>query len=61
VLRRLVAAKPSALEVCERLEQLRALSMGMKITVAIPVQRPGIGVDTASDLARAAAELAANA
>lgn len=60
VLRRLVAAQPSALEVCERLEQLRALSLGMAITVGIPAQRPGIGVDTADDLVRAAAELAAS-
>jgi 3-deoxy-manno-octulosonate cytidylyltransferase (CMP-KDO synthetase) len=57
VLRRLVAAEPSDLEVCEQLEQLRALSLGMTIRVAIPVQRPGPGVDTEEDLATAAAKL----
>lgn len=59
VLRQLVAAKPSDLEVCEQLEQLRALSLGMAIRVAIPTQRPGAGVDTEDDLALAAAQLSA--
>ncbi|MDH3613917.1 MAG: 3-deoxy-manno-octulosonate cytidylyltransferase [Gammaproteobacteria bacterium] len=58
VLRRLVAAEPSRLEVCEQLEQLRALSLGMTIRVAVPSNRPGAGVDTEQDLAVAAAELA---
>jgi len=57
VLRRLVAAAPSRLEVCEQLEQLRALSLGMTIRVAIPPERPGAGVDTEADLVAAAAEL----
>ena len=57
VLRQLVAAEPSPLEVSEQLEQLRALSLGMTIAVGIPTERPGIGVDTAEDLLRAAAEL----
>jgi 3-deoxy-manno-octulosonate cytidylyltransferase (CMP-KDO synthetase) len=57
VLRRLVAAEPSDLEVCEQLEQLRALSLGMTIRVAIPVERPGPGVDTEEDLAAAATKL----
>lgn len=57
VLRQLVAAVPSKLEVCEQLEQLRALSLGMTIRVAIPPQRPGAGVDTEADLVAAAAEL----
>ena len=57
VLRRLVAAEPSDLEVCEQLEQLRALSLGMTIRVAIPVERPGPGVDTEEDLATAATKL----
>jgi 3-deoxy-manno-octulosonate cytidylyltransferase (CMP-KDO synthetase) len=57
VLRRLVAAEPSDLEVCEQLEQLRALSLGMTIRVAIPVERPGPGVDTEEDLAAAATRL----
>jgi len=58
VLRKLVAAPPSQLEISEQLEQLRALSLGMTIRVAPPEKRPGAGVDTAEDLAVAAAELA---
>lgn len=57
VLRQLVAAEPSKLEACEQLEQLRALSLGMKIRVAIPTERPGAGVDTEEDLAAIAAHL----
>ena len=57
VLRQLVAADPSDLEVCEQLEQLRALSLGMTIRVAIPSERPGIGVDTEDDLATVAEQL----
>ena len=56
-LRTLVAAECSDLETCEQLEQLRALSLGMTIVVGVPVQRPGIGVDTEEDLLHAAAEL----
>jgi 3-deoxy-manno-octulosonate cytidylyltransferase (CMP-KDO synthetase) len=58
ILRQLVAAQPSRLETCEQLEQLRALSMGMTIRVAIPDVRPGAGVDTEEDLIVAAAALA---
>ena len=58
VLRKLVTAEPSPLEVSEQLEQLRALSLGMTIAVGEPSARPGTGVDTADDLGRAAAELA---
>ncbi len=58
VLRQLVAAEPSDLEICEQLEQLRALSIGMKIVVGIPSERPGAGVDTAEDLRRVTRELA---
>lgn len=57
VLRRLVAAPASQLEICEQLEQLRALSLGMTIKVGIPATRPGAGVDTEADLAIAAAQL----
>lgn len=57
VLRRFVAAEPSELEVCEQLEQLRALSLGMTIAVGIPAERPGAGVDTEDDLARAIGEM----
>jgi len=58
VLRTLVASEPSALELAEHLEQLRALSLGMTIRVGIPAVRPGAGVDTEDDLAAAALELA---
>jgi 3-deoxy-manno-octulosonate cytidylyltransferase (CMP-KDO synthetase) len=57
VLRQLVAAEPSSLEVSEQLEQLRALSLGMTIAVGVPAERPGTGVDTADDLGRAAEQL----
>jgi 3-deoxy-manno-octulosonate cytidylyltransferase (CMP-KDO synthetase) len=58
VLRQLVNAEPSRLELSEQLEQLRALSLGMTIAVGVPSERPGIGVDTADDLHRASEELA---
>ncbi len=61
ILRRFVAAKPSQLEVCEQLEQLRALSLGMTIRVAVPSEKPGAGVDTEQDLEAAAAALAKQA
>jgi len=57
VLRQLVAARPSELEMCERLEQLRALSLGLTIRVAVPAERPGAGVDTEEDLEVAAKKL----
>jgi len=57
VLRQFVAAEPSELEVCEQLEQLRALSLGMTIAVGIPSVRPGAGVDIEADLERAAVVL----
>jgi len=57
VLRQLVIAEPSSLEVSEQLEQLRALSLGMTIAVGVPARRPGIGVDTADDLRRAVEQL----
>ena len=57
VLRRFVAAPAAALELNEHLEQLRALSLGMTIAVGVPSVRPGAGVDTEPDLARAAREL----
>jgi len=58
VLRQLVAAERSDIEICEQLEQLRALSLGMKIVIGVPPKRPGAGVDTEADLLRAAADLA---
>ena len=57
VLRRLVKAEPSALELLEHLEQLRALSLGMTIRVGIPELRPGAGVDTEEDLVAVGREL----
>ncbi len=57
VLRELVAAAPSDLEVCEQLEQLRALSLGMTIAVGVPPVRPGTGIDTPEDLERAKQEI----
>ncbi len=57
VLRQLVSAEPSPLELAEQLEQLRALSLGMRIRVGRPQQRPGRGVDTEADLSAVADEL----
>ena len=50
-LNRFCALPPSALEVRERLEQLRALEAGMRIDAAIIDSAPD-GVDTPDDLAR---------
>ncbi len=52
VLRQLVTAPASELEICEQLEQLRALSLGMTIAVGVPEEPPGAGVDTLEDLER---------
>jgi len=57
-LRRLATATPDALEQRERLEQLRALALGISIVVADAVELPGPGVDTPDDLARVEALLA---
>lgn len=57
ILRQLVAAEPSQLEICEQLEQLRALSLGLTICVGNPSIQPGAGVDTEADLAEAARKL----
>jgi 3-deoxy-manno-octulosonate cytidylyltransferase (CMP-KDO synthetase) len=51
-LRRIVAAERSDLEACEQLEQLRALSIGLKIRVARALSRPPAGVDTEEGLAQ---------
>ena len=51
-LRRLAASPPSALEQLERLEQLRALQIGLVFAVAEACETPGPGVDTAADLAQ---------
>jgi len=57
-LARFVGLAPSPLERRERLEQLRALEAGMRIDVALVDSVP-LGVDTAADLERARAMLAA--
>ena len=51
-LKRLAAAPPAPLELAEKLEQLRALHLGMAIAVGEAVERPGPGVDTPADLDR---------
>lgn len=56
-LRRLAAAPPAPLEAAEKLEQLRALQLGLAIAVGEARQRPGPGVDTPADLERVRALL----
>ena len=61
-LKAISAEPPCALELCERLEQRRALWMGLTIVVADAEAPPGRGVDTEEDLAAVrAAVLAADA
>lgn len=55
---RLASLPPAALELAERLEQLRALQAGFDIRVADCREPPGPDVNTASDLEKAAARLA---
>ena len=57
---RFCAAPPSPLEVRERLEQLRALELGMSIWAAVIDEAP-ISVDNPADLERARAFAQANA
>ena len=47
----LSAEPPCALEIAERLEQLRALWIGQRVIVADALERPPRGVDTEEDLA----------
>lgn len=49
---------PSALELLERLEQLRAMAHGMRIIAPDALEACGMGIDTPADLARASAMLA---
>lgn len=51
-LARMVDARPVALELTERLEQLRALHQGIRIRVELVDEVPGPGVDTPADLER---------
>jgi 3-deoxy-manno-octulosonate cytidylyltransferase (CMP-KDO synthetase) len=53
----LAALPPSSLELCERLEQLRALQNGFDIGVAEALEQPGPDVNTAADLERVTALL----
>ncbi len=57
VLATLVATKPCAMEECEKLEQLRALWLGITVKVGRAKVRPGPGVDTEDDLAKVSAAL----
>lgn len=56
-LKRFSTAPPAALELCESLEQLRALHLGMRVFVVQAEALPGPGVDTAEDLAKVTAIL----
>ena len=55
---RFVSQPPSILELAEKLEQLRALELGMTITVGKIATAPG-GIDTAEDLEAARLRAAA--
>lgn len=57
-LRALASAPQTELERLESLEQLRALSLGLRILVRVEHQAPAIGVDTPEDLERVRALLA---
>ena len=59
VLRQLIAAGPCDMEQCEKLEQLRALWLGITVRVGRASVRPGQGVDTEEDIAAVEAALAA--
>ena len=50
VLRQLIAAGPCDMERCEKLEQLRALWLGITVRVGRASVRPGQGVDTEEDI-----------
>ena len=50
-LKAIAAASPCALELAERLEQLRALWIGVRVVIADAVAVPPRAVDTAEDLA----------
>ena len=49
-LKRMISTPPSPLEIAESLEQLRALSLGMRIKVGVTQFPPPHGVDTQQDL-----------
>ncbi len=53
-LKRFSATAPAPLEVTESLEQLRALTLGMRVLVVEAAELPGPGVDTQADFDRVA-------
>jgi len=57
-LAKFVAAEPTGLEMRERLEQLRALELGLRIDCAVIEGPPPNGVDTPEDLEQARREYA---
>jgi 3-deoxy-manno-octulosonate cytidylyltransferase (CMP-KDO synthetase) len=57
-LRQLIAEGPCDIEQCEKLEQLRALYLGITVRVGRASVRPGQGVDTEEDIAAVEAVLA---
>jgi 3-deoxy-manno-octulosonate cytidylyltransferase (CMP-KDO synthetase) len=59
-LRRFSALPPAPLEQCEVLEQLRALSHGLRIKVGVTATPPPRGVDTEEDLVAVATLLSSN-
>jgi 3-deoxy-manno-octulosonate cytidylyltransferase (CMP-KDO synthetase) len=59
-LQRLAAAPACRLENTERLEQLRALWLGMRIQADVAVEVPPAGIDTPADLERVSRLLAAD-
>jgi 3-deoxy-manno-octulosonate cytidylyltransferase (CMP-KDO synthetase) len=59
-LQRLAAAPPCQLENTERLEQLRALWLGLRIQADVALEVPPAGIDTPADLERVSRLLAAN-
>jgi 3-deoxy-manno-octulosonate cytidylyltransferase (CMP-KDO synthetase) len=54
---KLARLPPAALELREKLEQLRALAHGLQIRVALAQERPGLDVNTPADLERIRAQL----
>jgi 3-deoxy-manno-octulosonate cytidylyltransferase (CMP-KDO synthetase) len=60
ILRELIAAGPCDIEHCEKLEQLRALWLGITVRVGRASVRPGQGVDTEEDIVAVEAALAAD-
>lgn len=56
-LRQLIAAGPCDTEQCEKLEQLRALWLGITVRVGRASLRPGRGVDSEEDIAAVEAAL----